>query len=215
VGKVMVLEWERAVRFRDGVLVGELGAGRHKLGRHEEARVVDTRPTTITVSSQDVPTADGVLVRLGLAVRWSVKNASTYVRSAAIPADELYLAAQLGLRTAVLSRAHDAVDAQRAEIAEETKASMAERAVELGAEVLTVALRDVVMPAELRRAMLSELVARREGQAALERARGEAAAMRTLLNAAKLVEEHPALLQLRTLQAAAQPGATVVFERPR
>ncbi len=46
---------------------------------------------------------------------------------------------------------------------------------------------------------------------ALERARGEAAALRTLANAARLVEEHPALLRLRTIQAATGPGNTVVL----
>jgi regulator of protease activity HflC (stomatin/prohibitin superfamily) len=210
-----VLEWERGVRFRHGVLLGELSAGRHRLHAGEEVRRIDLRPTTITLTGQDVPTADGVLVRIGLALRWSVKDAVTFIRSAAAPVDELYLAAQLGLRTAVLTRAHDAIDGQRAQVAVEIAVSMADRAAELGVEVHDVAVRDVVLPPELRRALLAELVARREGAAAVERARAETAALRSLMNAAKLAEEHPALLQLRTLQAAAQPGTTVVFERPR
>jgi len=42
--------------------------------------------------------------------------------------------------------------------------------------------------------------ARREGLAALERARGETAALRNLANAARMIEQNPHLLQLRTLQ---------------
>jgi regulator of protease activity HflC (stomatin/prohibitin superfamily) len=213
--RVTVWEWERAVRFRRGVLVDELAAGRHRLAWGEEIRRVDLRPATITLAGQDVPTADGVLVRVGLAVRWLVKDATAFVRSASAPTDELHIAVQLGLRSAVLGRQHDTLDGQRAEVGAEITASVAGRAAELGIEVPEVAVRDVVMPAELRSALLAELVARREGMASLERARGESAALRSLMNAAKLAEQHPALLQLRTLQAASQPGTTVVFERPR
>lgn len=215
VGRVNVMEWERGLRLRHGVVVGELAPGRHRRGRGEEIRRLDIRPVTTTVAGQDVPASDGVLLRVGLAVRWSIKEPAMFLRSAANPAEELYLAAQLALRASLLLRAHDAVDAQRAEIAAEIAVAMTDRATELGIEVHEVAVRDVVLPSELRRAMLTELVARREGLAALERARSEAAAMRSLLNAARLAEEHPALLQLRTLQAATQPGTTVVFERPR
>ena len=41
---------------------------------------------------------------------------------------------------------------------------------------------------------------KKEGLAALEKARGETAASRNLANAAKMVKDNPALLQLRVLQ---------------
>jgi hypothetical protein len=54
--------------------------------------------------------------------------------------------------------------------------------------------------------------ARAEGRAALERARGESAALRNLANAARLIDANPALMNLRLLQAIAQdagaPGTT-------
>ena len=54
--------------------------------------------------------------------------------------------------------------------------------------------------------------ARQEGLAALERARGETAALRSLANAAQLVERNPQLLQLRLLQVAGQQqGSTLVL----
>lgn len=49
--------------------------------------------------------------------------------------------------------------------------------------------------------------ARREGEAALECARGEQAALRSLANAARLLKGNPELHALRVLQAlAASPG---------
>jgi len=65
--------------------------------------------------------------------------------------------------------------------------------------------------AELRRALLATATAAQEGQAALERARGEVAATRALANAARVLSETPALLQLRTVQEAARAGSTVVL----
>jgi regulator of protease activity HflC (stomatin/prohibitin superfamily) len=203
--------WERGVRFDHGVLVGELGPGRHRLSwRRSRLHRVDIRPRTMTPAAQDVPTSDGVLVRVTVVVRWAVSSATKFVVESASPEDELYTAVQLALRGAVLPRAHSAVDAERDAIASEVLAAVAARAEELGVTVSDVAVRDVVMPGELRLAALAELVAASEGRAALERARGETAALRSLLNAARLAEEHPALLELRALQAA----STVVVDRP-
>jgi hypothetical protein len=54
-------------------------------------------------------------------------------------------------------------------------------------------------------------MARTQGQAVPERARSEVAATRALANAARMIAEQPALLQLRTLQAVEAGGATVVL----
>ncbi len=202
--------WERGVLFDRGVLVGEVGPGRHRMRMRTVLNRVDVRSRTMTPAAQDVPTADGVLVRVTVVVRWAVSSPTRFVMESAEPESELYTAVQLALRGAVLTRAHSAVDPERAAIAAEVLAGVAARAGELGISVADVAVRDVVMPAELRRTALAELVAAAEGRAALERARGETAALRSLLNAARLAEEHPALLELRALQAA----STVVVDRP-
>ncbi|MFL5758009.1 MAG: slipin family protein, partial [Chloroflexota bacterium] len=70
-------------------------------------------------------------------------------------------------------------------------------------------------PGELKRAYASVLAARKEGEAALERARGETAALRNLANAGRLVETNPGLLQLRMLQElGASSGNTIVMGLP-
>ncbi|GHH53437.1 SPFH domain-containing protein [Lentzea cavernae] len=209
--KHTLFPWERGVRFDRGELVGEVEPGEHKLPRHAVLHRVDVRPRSLTPAAQDVPTSDGVLVRVTVVVRWAVSSATTFVVASAGPEAELYTAVQLALRGAVLTRAHSAVDPERDAIAAEVRAAVASRAAELGVSVDDVAVRDVVMPGELRRAALAELVAASEGRAALERARGETAALRSLLNAARLAEEHPALLELRALQGA----STVVVERSK
>ena len=208
--KHTLMPWERGVVFRHGELVDVLGPGRHRLSRRHDVRRLDVRPRSHTPAWQDVPTSDGVLVRVTLVLAWSIADPAVFVQAAAVPEAELHLAVQIALRAAVLTRAHDEVDPARDAIAAETLAAVTPRAAALGVELRELAVRDVVMPTELRKAALAELVARSEARATLERARGETAALRSLLNVARLAETHPALLELRALQSA----TTVVVNRP-
>jgi regulator of protease activity HflC (stomatin/prohibitin superfamily) len=57
--------------------------------------------------------------------------------------------------------------------------------------------------------------ARKEGQAALEKARGETAALRKLANAAKMIESNPNLIYIRLLQSLNESsGNTLVMGMP-
>ena len=61
------------------------------------------------------------------------------------------------------------------------------------------------------------LKAKQEGQAALERARGESASLRNLVNAARVLEGNPALMNLRlmhSLSTAQNAGNTLVLGLP-
>jgi regulator of protease activity HflC (stomatin/prohibitin superfamily) len=75
-----------------------------------------------------------------------------------------------------------------------------------------------MIPAELKRAFTEVLKSKQEGQAALEPARGEGAALRNLANAAKLLEGNPTLMNLRFMQslsAEQNAGSTLVLRMPR
>ena len=57
--------------------------------------------------------------------------------------------------------------------------------------------------------------ARKEGLAALEKARGESAALRNLANAAKMIDDNPNLMQLRLVQSLGQStGNTLILGMP-
>lgn len=64
-----------------------------------------------------------------------------------------------------------------------------------------LAIRDLILPGEIRNALSEAWRAKKHSFAALEAARGKAAATRTLANAAKLYETNPSLLQIRYLEA--------------
>jgi regulator of protease activity HflC (stomatin/prohibitin superfamily) len=210
--RIVVQEWERVLRYVDGRFTEELGPGayRRRVRRATVVRV-DLRPWLATVAGQEVLTADGVSVRMSVLARCRVVHTRRWHEAAPAPYDLLYAALQLATRDAVAARTLDELLAARAGLGSQLGEAAGQSAAEVGVALDDVAVRDLMVPAELRRAAVEAATARAQGLAALERARSEVAATRALANAAKLVSDNPALLQLRTLQAVEAGGATVVL----
>ena len=169
------------------------------------------RARLLTVAGQEVLTADGVAVKASLLVRSRVYDARTWHEGVEDADGFLYGALQVAVRESIATRSLDDLLSGRTTLGTEVLAAVEPSAAGLGLAVDDVAVRDLMLPAELRRAAAEAVTARAQGAAALERARSEVAATRALVNAAKLVADHPGLLQLRTLQAVEAGGATVVL----
>lgn len=214
--RVTVMEYERVVRFVDGAFVDVLEPGRHSYARwRTKLEKVDVRPRWLVVAGQEMLTADGITLTVSAAARIQVADPRAYVTAAQDTQQEVYIAVQRALREAVAARELAEVMAQRASLGETFREAVAAAGATVGIDVLEVALRDVMFAADMRRALAETALAREKGRAELERARAEAAALRSLANTARLLEEHPSLLQLRTLQAAEKPGSTVVLAPPQ
>ena len=212
---VTVFDYERVVRYRRGRLVGVLGPGRHWLGGlGNSLRRVDLRERVLTMPLQELLTGDGVAVKVGLAASWRVDDPVTFVQSAETVQDALYLHLQLALRAPVAAVPVAEVVADRAAVSTAVLEAAGRSASAYGVRLVHVAVRDLTLPGELK-SLFAEIVrARQESQAALERARGEAAALRSLANTAALLEAHPVLLHLRTLQVAESAGSPVLLSLP-
>lgn len=210
--RIVVQEWENALVYRDGVFQELLGPGRHTRPRlrHRVVRVL-IRPRQVDVPVQEILTRDGLSVKLSLVVTQRIVDPRRWVEAVQGADAFLYSAVQIALREQVGALSLDELLADRAGVADRIRAGVADEAERLGMAVDAVAVRDVIVPAELRRAAAALATVRAEGQAALERARAEVAATRALANAARMVADNPALLQLRTLQAVEAGGATVVL----
>lgn len=210
--RIVVEAWENALVYRDGVFQELLGPGRHRRRRlgHRVVRV-PLRPRQLAMPVQEVLTGDGLSVKLSLVVTLRTVDARRWHEAVDLPDQFLYSAVQIALRTEVAASTLDELLADRTGVPERVADAVRVEAEAVGLAVDAVALRDVIVPAELRRAAVDLVVARTQGQAALERARSEVAATRALANAARLLSDHPALLQLRTLQAVEAGGATVVL----
>lgn len=213
--RVVVREWERVLRYRDGRYVETLGPGAHRRPWWRTwQRRVEMRPRLLTVAGQELLTSDGMSVKVSLLAAVRVDDARRWHEATEDPDGFAYAGLQLALRDAVGSRSMEQLLAARADLGAELRAAAAGATDAVGLTLDSVAVRDVMVPAELRQAAAETAVARSRGLAALERARAEVAATRALANAARLVADNPALLQLRTLQAVERGGATVVLQQP-
>jgi len=211
--RVTVYEFERGLRYRRGRFVATLPPGSHWVARRTGAITkVDIRPQIVTVPGQELLTADGIGVKVSLVSRMEVADPAKAVNSVQNYTANLYTLLQVALRQVVSSGSLEDLLAGRANAGPQVLAAVAEPALEFGLKILAVDVRDIMLPGDLKRIFAQELAARKEGLAALEKARGETAALRNLANAARLVEETPALLQLRILQhLGASSGNTVVL----
>jgi regulator of protease activity HflC (stomatin/prohibitin superfamily) len=213
VGTATVHEYERGLRFVRGKFVGLADAGTvYYLKPTTELRILDVRPTSMTIEGQEVLTSDRVALKISLVARYVVGDAAAYVMSDSASGRTMYLDIQLGLREVVAGRTVDEVLAARTMIGPEILALVAPQVMTIGIELTAVEVRDVMVPADLKRAFAAVVAARHEGAAALERARGETAALRSLANAGRMVGDNPGLLSLRVVQElSARSGNTIVL----
>ena len=214
----IVPEGYAGLLYHNGKFVEVLGAGRHvRWGRNLTLDAQDTRKTTLAVAGQEVLTADNVSLKFSLIVTYQIIDPAKAVHETQHWQTDLYNGAQLALRTVVSGVAIETLLTQRVTIGRELHALLQPDAVKIGINVLAVEVKDVIFPGELKRAFAETLKAKQEGQAALERARGETAALRNLANAARVLEGNPALMNLRIVQsltAAQSAGHTLVFGMP-
>ena len=213
---VTVHEYERGLRFDRGRFRGLVDAGTHVAFRpFGEIRVLDARPTFAVVEGQELLTSDGLAVKVSLVARFVVGDAVNAVTSDQDFRRALHLVLQLGLRETVARRTLDELLAARSELGPAIRELCASDTSALGLELLVVEVRDLMVSGDLKRAYASIATARKEGEAALERARGETAALRSLANAGRMVEDNPGLLQLRMLQqVGSSSGNTIMLAVP-
>ena len=209
---ITVMDWQRALLFIDGRFNRVLAPGRHRYrGRRSTVHTLDLRPRSLVIAGQDLLTSDGVTLKLSALTVWRITDPLAYLTGSADTEQALYSAVQIAVRDAVAASTFDGAIADRAGLSAGLTEAVAAQVRALGIDVTSAVVKDLMLPGELRRAATDTLLAREQGRAELERARGEAAALRTLGNVARLLEEHPALLQLRTIQAATTAGSTIVL----
>ncbi len=108
--------------------------------------------------------------------------------------------AQLALRASIGSRELDTLLADKDALARELEDQVRKRAGELGLELISVGIRDVVLPGEMKDLMNKVTEAKKAAEANLIVRREETAAMRSQVNTAKLLVDNPTLMRLRELE---------------
>ncbi len=190
--------------FRDGRLDATLGPGTYAfwkgIGR-VKLQSVDRRERVLDLSGQEIMTSDKVTLRLNAVVTYRVADPVKAVTSTGDLEQSLYREAQLALRAVIGTRDLDALLADR-DGASGTLASLVrERAAAFGLEVVTLGIRDVVLPGEMKDLFNKVTEAKKAAEATLITRREETAAMRSQANTARLLEGNPMLMRLRELEA--------------
>jgi regulator of protease activity HflC (stomatin/prohibitin superfamily) len=216
VALVTIHDYQRGLRYRRGVFTGLVDPGTHLVIRpFSEIFLLDGRPAFMTIEGQEILTADVVPIKISLAARYVIGDPVAAVTGDQSYGQALRLELQLGLREALAGRTADQLLAERSAIGPAVLERTASRLARLGIELLSVEARDLMVSGELKRAFAGVVTARKEGEAALERARGETASLRNLANAGRMVEDNPGLLQIRMLQQlGSSPGSSVVLTMP-
>lgn len=201
--RIVVLPHEAVLVTRNGSDLGRLAAGVHRFwfGSLSIQRF-DLRAILVRVGGQEVLTRDRVPVRFTVLVRYRVVD-PVRARDAVTDLEgHVHAETQLALRDAVLVFTLDELLDGRAAISDRLAQPLREVLAPTGLELVDAALQDVMVGGELKRAFGEVAKARAEGLAKLERARGDAAALRKLANAARLFREHEGLERLKTLEVA-------------
>jgi regulator of protease activity HflC (stomatin/prohibitin superfamily) len=210
--RITVGQAERVVVRRDGVVRVVLGPGRHRLRGapwRRGVQRVDRREHLRAVLNLAVAAADAPGVKVSAVAHWAVADPVAFLDRAADPVEEVRLAVQLAVRDRAAAADLATLVAERGSATEGLTAAVAPVGERVGIVVRQVSIRDIVVPAEVRRAARAMLSARQDGLVQLERARAQTAALRSLANGARLLEDHPGLLQLQIAQAVGEAGGQV------
>ena len=196
------------VWFLDGRYVDQLQPGLYAFWKDAgDARVVevDMRETQVDVSGQEMLTADKVTLRINAMVTYVVKDARRAVSASEDVRQSIYRETQLALRAAVGSRELDVflsgqAGSDKDALIEELESGVRDRAGVLGLEVVSVGIRDVILPGDMKDLMNKVTEAKKAAEANLIARREETAAMRSQANTAKLLADNPTLMRLRELE---------------
>jgi regulator of protease activity HflC (stomatin/prohibitin superfamily) len=212
--------------YRNGTFERDLEPGRYAyfdFGKRTVMVQVSTGRLPVTLGDFTVLSKDQFSFRVGLAPIVEVTDARIFAESQASiePMSLGRFAIQVGghaaLHSQTASAAHEAVASfGLRELIADPKLLPAAVQAQIadaipGAKVSSVLMTSITLPPETRKMFTDVERSKIEAEAALERARGEHAALRALANAARLIKDNPALANLRFLQTLEQaPGAKTI-----
>lgn len=190
--------------YIDNAFVRVVGAGSHafwNVGRAVSVKIVDTRQTALDVTGQEVLTRDKVSIRVNLAAKYTVVDPVKAVNTVKDFADALYRALQHAFRQSLATKTLDDILSRKGEIDGEAARAVRAEMAGIGLEVGDIAIKDVILPGDMREILNRVVAAEKEAEAQVIRRREETNATRSLLNTAKVMAENPVMLRLKELEA--------------
>ncbi|XP_063871774.1 band 7 protein AGAP004871-like isoform X3 [Scylla paramamosain] len=217
----VVQEYERAVIFRLGRLLkgGAKGPGIFFIVPCIDSyRKVDLRTVSFDVPPQEILSLDSVPVSVEAVIYMRVRDATAAETNVEDYSHSTRLLAATTLRNVLGTRNLAEILSERESISATMQSSLDDATDPWGVKVERVEIKDVRLPVQLQRAMAAEAEAAREARAKVIAAEGEQRASRALKEAAEVINESPAALQLRYMQTlnaiSAEKNSTIIFPLP-
>ena len=215
----VVQEYERGVIFRLGRLVGAKGPGLFLIiPIIDRMFKIDLRVVTLDIPAQEVITKDNVTVKVNAVAYFRVMDPARAVVAVEDYRRATWQIAQTSLRSVLGQSELDELLIHRDEINQRLQQIIDEQTEPWGIKVSIVEVKDVELTETLKRAMARQAEAEREKRAKIIHAEGEFNASRQLADAAAVIEQQPAAIQLRYLQTlteiAAEKNSTIIFPVP-
>jgi regulator of protease activity HflC (stomatin/prohibitin superfamily) len=218
-GIKILKEYERAVVFRLGRMVGARGPGiTYIIPGVEKMVKMDMRTVTMDIPPQDVITRDNVSVKVNAVLYFRVldpNKAVVEVENYLFATSQL---AQVTLRSVCGQAELDELLSERERINSRIQEILDQQTDPWGIKVVLVELKHIDLPQEMQRAMAKQAEAERERRAKVIHADGEFQASQKLADAAEVIGKQPMALQLRFLQSlvevASEKNSTTIFPVP-
>jgi len=194
-------EYERGVIFRLGKFQSTKGPGLIILIPFiDKIERVDLRVLTINVERQEVITKDNVTVNVDAITFFRVVDAERAVIQVERYIAATSMIAQTTLRSVLGQFELDELLADRDKINKQIQTIIDRQTDPWGIKVVSVEVKDVILPETMKRAMARQAESERDRRAKIINAQGEYEAATKLVEAGEMIEKTPTALQLRYLQ---------------
>lgn len=212
-------QYQRGVKFTFGRYTGIMNPGwRLVFPVIQFYKKVDIRTKAVDVPDQEAITKDNVTTRISAVIFYRVMDSARAVLEVENFAVAVHQLAQTTMRNVVGETELNDLLTQRDAVADRIKDIVSETTGGWGLEVLSVELKDIILPESMVRTMAKRAEAERERQATIINSEGEVVAAGNLAKAAGLMANAPGALHLRTLNSindiSSDQSNTVVFAVP-
>ncbi len=181
------------------------------IGRPVNVKVVDVREHAIEVTGQEILTRDRVSVRVNITAAYRVADPVKAASKVKDFNEALYRALQHGFRQSFGTKTLDQILADKVSVDSEAARTVREQMAAVGIKVGDIAVKDVILPGEVREILNQVVAAEKEAEANVIRRREETNATRSLLNTAKVMAENPVMLRLKELEALEKVAGKVQY----
>ncbi|WP_127534379.1 slipin family protein [Paenibacillus kobensis] len=193
---------ESGFLFYDHVLQRELSSGKYYFWKGPisvAVKPIDLRQQQMDLMGQEIMTEDKVTLRLNFVCQYKIIKPLRALEMKSFD-EQIHIQLQLMLREYVGALKLDELLKRKEDVASFILTRLHEKSEQFGVQFLSVGVKDVILPGEMKEILNTVLLAEKKAQANLITRREETASTRSLLNTAKLMDENQTLFRLKELE---------------